>query len=437
VCTGNALTLSATPTGAYQYNWSGPNGFHSTVANPVIQPASALNDGAYVLQVSSTGCGTVTRTYNAVVNSVPVLLLGSNSPVCQGNVVYLSVNGVSGSTYHWQGPNGFNSLSQNPAISNSQSIHSGVYTLTVTSPACGVITNTTVVTVGSSLIGINVLSNQPICVGGDLQLTATHRAGFTYSWTGPNGFTSNLQQPVRLAVDVSGQGGYSVQFTSPGCGSVVRSVSIRVNDSTAVAATSNAPVCVNSVIYFSATAPAGSNYTWAGPSAFGSNAQSPARIRAQVLHSGEYTMMANVPGCGAVIRTTPVVVNICREQQTAEMKTDEGTVEGANSDVSVQTEIIEKPMSSDIGSLIAWPNPNTGSDVHLKWEGLSDHDRNITVKVIDATGKVVLLKAVDRGVMMSSAFEQIITFSRPLAKGIYTIETVHNGVFMYVKFIVE
>jgi hypothetical protein len=59
------------------------------------------------------------------------------------------------------------------------------------------------------------------------------------------------------------------------------------------------------------------------------------------------------------------------------------------------------------------------------------------VKVIDATGKVVRLKAVDRGVMMSSAFEQIITFSRPLAKGIYTIETVHNGVFMYVKFIVE
>lgn len=36
----------------------------------------------------------------------------------------------------------------------------------------------------------------PYCVGDDISLTVTTQAGATYSWTGPNGFLSNQQNPV-------------------------------------------------------------------------------------------------------------------------------------------------------------------------------------------------------------------------------------------------
>lgn len=59
-------------------------------------------------------------------------------------------------------------------------------------------------------------SNTPVCAGASLNLTATTVAGATYSWTGPNGFTSALQNP-SLAFSAAYAGVYTVQATLAGC----------------------------------------------------------------------------------------------------------------------------------------------------------------------------------------------------------------------------
>jgi PKD repeat protein len=49
----------------------------------------------------------------------------------------------------------------------------------------------------------------PYCVGETIQLNVTTQAGATYSWTGPNGFTSNQQRPVLTDCTLEMAGTYT------------------------------------------------------------------------------------------------------------------------------------------------------------------------------------------------------------------------------------
>jgi cysteine-rich repeat protein len=72
-------------------------------------------------------------------------------------------------------------------------------------------------------------SNGPICAGQTLQLMAAGAAG-SYAWTGPNGFTSTLQNPQIPAATAAASGTYSVTVTAPdGCTSFAGTTTAVVN----------------------------------------------------------------------------------------------------------------------------------------------------------------------------------------------------------------
>ena len=64
-----------------------------------------------------------------------------------------------------------------------------------------------------SIVPPPIGSNSPVCVGETLQLYADNVAGASYSWTGPNGFTSNQQNPVINNVTMAAAGTYSLVIT--------------------------------------------------------------------------------------------------------------------------------------------------------------------------------------------------------------------------------
>lgn len=437
VCENGILSLSATVNSGYTYQWSGPNGFTSTLAQPSINTVSLLNSGIYQVQVSSPGCGTIHRSLHAVINVSPNINPGSNSPICQGQVLFLSTNTISGATYSWSGPNGYVSTNQNPGISNAQPTQSGIYTLTLNSLSCGSFSTTTNVIVGSSLTGVNILSNSPVCLGNTLTMTATSRPGFTYTWQGPNGFTSNVVNPIIANFASQNIGTYIVLFNSLGCGAASRSISIRGNDPSSVSASNSGPACVNGVIYFSGTAPAGSSYSWSGPSGFVSTLQSPARTRVQTSHSGIYTLSAQVQGCGLITTTTQVTVNVCKENGSFDVTSITGSQQSAGQNDDQLSGKISDVVSSGEYTMNIWPNPNDGDMVHLLWKGLSKLDKDITVKIYDATGKIVLIKSISRGENGSTEVQAEIDFHPLIAKGLYTIESIHDGVRKYERFIVQ
>ena len=60
-------------------------------------------------------------------------------------------------------------------------------------------------------------SNSPVCVGNSLNLTSSSVNGATFAWTGPNGFTSNLQNPVIDNITTDYSGVFSLVVTANGC----------------------------------------------------------------------------------------------------------------------------------------------------------------------------------------------------------------------------
>jgi len=54
----------------------------------------------------------------------------------------------------------------------------------------------------------------PLCEGDDLSLTANAIGADTYSWVGPNGFTSNAENPIIANITVANNGTYTLTVSS-------------------------------------------------------------------------------------------------------------------------------------------------------------------------------------------------------------------------------
>ncbi len=59
-------------------------------------------------------------------------------------------------------------------------------------------------------------SNSPVCYGNSIELHADNYPGATFSWTGPNGYSSSLQNPVILNATMEHAGTYSLVITAGG-----------------------------------------------------------------------------------------------------------------------------------------------------------------------------------------------------------------------------
>jgi len=181
-----AVNLTGGANGLTSYSWSGPGGFTSNSQNPTVSPAVA---GAYVILFQTHLHHTAATT--VVVNALPAATAGNNGPVCTGSNVTLS-GGANGMTsYTWSGPGGFTSTQQNPTVAPAVA---GAYTLTVSNGTC---TNTATTTVVVNPVPTATASNNgPICAGSPLNLTGGPNGMTSYTWTGPNSYSSTLQSPT-------------------------------------------------------------------------------------------------------------------------------------------------------------------------------------------------------------------------------------------------
>lgn len=80
-----------------------------------------------------------------------------------------------------------------------------------------------------SIVPPPISSNSPVCVGGQLVLSAENVNGATFLWTGPNGFSSTLQNPVINNVTMANAGTYSLVITVGGIQSPPVTLEVVIN----------------------------------------------------------------------------------------------------------------------------------------------------------------------------------------------------------------
>lgn len=315
ICVGDTINLFATAAIGSSFVWTGPNSFTDTVQNPILNSASLPMAGTYTVTATVGTCTPVSSTITVVVNALPATPnASSNSPVCEGNTIHLTTGTSAGSTYSWTGPNAFNATNQNPNITNATTVMSGNYLLTITNnnTSCTSLADTVIVIVNPTPLAPTITNNSPLCVGATLNLTSTSTTNATYAWTGPAGYTSTLQNPSIINIQINQAGTYSVIATLGNCPSSTSATTVVVNPlPTTPNAISNSPVCVGDTINLSTNNQNGFTYHWTGPGTFNSALQNPIRPNATVAMAGNYVLNItnSTTSCTSLNDTINVIVN--------------------------------------------------------------------------------------------------------------------------------
>lgn len=183
ICAGDTLLLNATTTGATSYLWQNGNTTSTT---------KAYLAGLYWCEVNNGGCVFRDSLTIAAVKPIPLVNLGNDQVVCQGNVVNLDATYLT-STYLWQ--NG----STGPVLQVS---NSGIYYVQVTYNGCK----------KSDTISINYTPkpsftlgpDQYICPGNKIILTPVLNPSWQINWQdGTSTASYSILQPGTYRLSAS------------------------------------------------------------------------------------------------------------------------------------------------------------------------------------------------------------------------------------------
>lgn len=310
VCENETLILSAASVTGASYNWTGPGGFISNTQSPAITNIPVSASGNYSVNIVVNGCRSANNTVAITVNPTPPApQVSNNGAVCEGNTLQLIAANINGATYAWTGPSGFTSSNQNPVINNALQTNTGAYTAFVTVNGCRGPASTTTAIVNPLPGPVNIASSGPACEGRSLRLTADSVTAGSYSWTGPNGFSSNARSVLLSSMNNNNAGEYRVAVSVAGCTGVNNSITTILKPTpTAPVITVPTPICQNSRLNLGASIVSAASYQWTGPNGFDSKLSSPVIDSVRLNQSGIYSVNITVDGCVSNDRSVNVTV---------------------------------------------------------------------------------------------------------------------------------
>ncbi len=288
--TGSATVNATGGTAPYTYSWN---------TNPVQTNATAtgLAAGTWTCTVSDAhGCSsTVQAVVAQPASPLQANLLSTTPETCFGDgagTAVLSITGGSGAyAVSWN---------TNPAQSGlmATGLTAGTYTASITDQnGCPLVATVNAVIGGpTAALGLNAVTTDPTCSSGStggIDLTASGGVGpYTFTWSGPGGYTSASEDPGGLAA-----GAYAVSVTDAhGC-TASASWTLGQPDALSVTAVVTDLQCRNDLSGALTIAPTGGtgaySYAWSGPNGYTSSSEDLSGLAA-----GTYTLLlTDANGC--------------------------------------------------------------------------------------------------------------------------------------------
>lgn len=284
--------------------------------------------------------------------SVPVAVNPAAATLCPGETVNLSASGGNG-TYTWTATPQLNTTAGANVTATPPG--PGTYTYTVNSttgnPLCPSSTSATAtITVNNCGCTVNATNSGDVCPGGTVDLFASNVLNATYSWTGPNGFTSTSQNPTGLIMPTT-PGSYTYTVTATVLGVPCTSTTtVTVNALPTVSAGSYSPVCSNVTTVALVGAPSGG--TFSGTGVTGTNFNTSAGTQVVTYSYTDANSCSNTATATITVNTQPSVsagtyTSVCSDAANISLAgtpsggTFSGTgVTGTNFDPSAGTQTI-------------------------------------------------------------------------------------------------
>jgi len=198
ICTGTHVKIGTDGVPGNTYLWaSNPQGFNSTLSNPIVNPNSFTT---FLLTETNTLTGCVNSDSSAVIVKVakaPVASPGFDQTICKGGTGMLGADPLGGITYSWtSNPPGFTSTAPKAGV---QPDTTTTYYLSVTNTnGCSDLGKVTIYVYSPPNIHAGL--SQKVCSGTVVQLGEPPVSGYVYSWSSnPVGFNSTISNPVIIA----------------------------------------------------------------------------------------------------------------------------------------------------------------------------------------------------------------------------------------------
>jgi hypothetical protein len=215
ICRGTHIKIGANAIAGNTYSWSSnPPGFTSVIADPVVNPASAIH--YYLTETNiKTSCTNYDSTAVKVnIRKAPIADAGSDRAICPGDSSEIGSATVAGLGYSWSSnPVGISSALAELFVKPDSTTS---YTLMVKDAYGCTDLDSVTVTVNKKPKAITG-ADDTVCSGTVIQLGSAPLAGHTYTWTSvPSGFISSVSNPKVIA-DISRTYYLTETITSTGC----------------------------------------------------------------------------------------------------------------------------------------------------------------------------------------------------------------------------